>query len=82
MSRQNGQNQQPDWGKFGLDSEKQPLNPGGNGSQRTPTTAQSGDAGTTNLFGGQIQHDNELFADDQVLTYGFISKLPVIDLYW
>ena len=73
-----GQQQgQPDWAKFGLEpNERQPLNP-----QPTSTTAASatataappsapgknGGGGGGDLFGGQVQGPNELFADDQVL---------------
>ena len=49
---------EPDWGKFGLDGEKQPLNPG---STKVEPAKPSGD-----LYGGQVVDDNELFADDQV----------------
>lgn len=48
---------QPDWSKFGLD-EKQPLNPGSTGHTKAEEPPD--------LFGGQVQHDNELFAEDQV----------------
>ena len=56
-------NQEPDWGKFGLDGEKQPLNPGSKGG----VGGQSG-AEPKDLYGGQVQDDNELFADDQVIS--------------
>eukprot|EP00095_Tigriopus_kingsejongensis_P004088 maker-scaffold764_size101305-snap-gene-0.22 protein:Tk04088 transcript:maker-scaffold764_size101305-snap-gene-0.22-mRNA-1 annotation:"solute carrier family 12 member 8" len=45
----------PDWRKFGLDGEKQPLNPATGG----------GPSGGSSLLGGQVQSSNELFADDQ-----------------
>lgn len=54
---------EPDWGRFGLDDEKQPLN---------PSSAENGmEGGTANhenkeLYGGQAQNKNELFAQDQV----------------
>ena len=50
---------EPDWGKFGLDGEKQPLNPVA--STKVEPAKPSGD-----LYGGQVVDDNELFADDQV----------------
>ena len=50
---------QPDWGKFGLDGEKQPLNPGS--STLEHLKAASGNP-------GQVVEDNELFADDQVIV--------------
>ena len=48
---------EPDWGRFGLNEERQPLNPeaGGNG----------GKGQTKDLYGGQAQNENELFAQDQ-----------------
>ncbi len=56
---------EPDWGKFGLENEKQPLT--SRGSAETATSgSKEGGGGGTNLFGGQLQHDSELFADDQV----------------
>lgn len=48
---------EPDWGKFGLDSEKQPLNPG--------STKAEHSKGAGNQAGLQVVNDNELFADDQ-----------------
>ena len=62
---------EPDWGKFGLDGEKQPLNPGGSSAASGGGEGggqQAAGGGGTNLFGGQIQHDSELFADDQVTS--------------
>lgn len=50
---------EPNWSRFGLDGEKQPLNPGG----VLPTT---GGATDTNLLASQVQNDNELFANDLV----------------
>ena len=50
---------EPDWGKFGLDGEKQPLNPAA--STKVEPAKPGGD-----LYGGQVVDDNELFADDQV----------------
>lgn len=44
---------EPDWGKFGLDNERQPLNPGS-------TTAEH----AKDQAGLQVVNDNELFADD------------------
>jgi len=53
---------QPDWSKFGLDGERQPLNPG---SSRTEHEAAAA-VGGKDLYGaGQVVNDNELFADDQ-----------------
>ena len=46
----------PDWGKFGLDNERQPLNPGSTNAEHLK--AEQG--------GCQSVNDNELFADDQV----------------
>jgi len=46
---------EPDWGKFGLDNEGREVANGGGGD----------DGQREGLFGGQVQHDNELFADDQ-----------------
>ena len=57
---------EPDWGKFGLDGEKQPLNPG---STRVEQAKPNSD-----LYGGQVVDDNELFADDQVSKH-FISHI-------
>lgn len=54
---------EPDWGRFGLDDERQPLNPG---------SIENGGSGDTNnqdnkdFYGGQAQNKNELFAQDQV----------------
>ena len=58
----------PDWGKFGLDNgEKQPLNPGsgGSGGMSSSAVGSGQETTTTSLYGGQIQSNNELFADDQ-----------------
>ena len=54
---------EPDWGRFGLNDERQPLNPNGD--------ADGGESGATgqetkDLYGGQAQNKNELFAQDQV----------------
>ena len=54
---------EPDWGKFGLDGERQPLNPG---SSRLEHAEVAKSTTNKNLFGGQVVNDNELFADDQV----------------
>ena len=61
----------PDWSKFGLDNSG---NGGSNGSssERQPLTSGGGGSGqqqqqlSGNPVGSQIQHDSELFADDQV----------------
>ena len=50
---------EPDWGKFGLDGEKQPLNPGSSRLEHQQVQQQQN-------AGSQIVNDNELFADDQV----------------
>ena len=51
---------EPDWGRFGLNEERQPLNP----------TADTGGTGQTkDLYGGQAQNENELFAQDQVSSF-------------
>ena len=75
------QQQQPDWAKFGLEpNERQPLNPQQQPSSTiaaataTPPAAPGknasggggGGGGGGDLFGGQVQSANELFADDQV----------------
>ena len=73
MSGKNGSAaaKEPDWGKFGLDNERKPLNPAASGAKSTgavgttPNPTSSGEKGPQ-LFGGQVQNDNELFADDQV----------------
>ena len=59
---------EPDWGRFGLNEERQPLNPSGT---TTDVGREGGSAlGTENkeLLGGQAQNKNELFAQDQVCT--------------
>lgn len=61
---------EPDWGKFGLDGEKQPLNPVA--STKVEPAKPSGD-----LYGGQVVDDNELFADDQVSL-----KIKVFCYFW
>ena len=61
----NGQ-KDPDWGKFGLDNEKQPLKPAGNLSGQSSVPGASMKGLQPGQQGGQIQNDNELFADDQV----------------
>ena len=55
---------EPDWGRFGLDDERQPLNPGGveNGVSGDTTNQDNKD-----FYGGQAQNKNELFAQDQVI---------------
>ena len=86
----------PDWAKFGLNNEKQPLNPGGSGAAgpgqqpqqpgpngaspsaskndgqeralQAPGMGAAAAGGGGTLFGGHVQSDNELFADDQVTT--------------
>ena len=72
------QQQQPDWAKFGLEpNERQPLNPQQPSSTIAAATATPpaapgknvsgvGGGGGGDLFGGQVQSANELFADDQV----------------
>ena len=52
---------EPDWGKFGLDGERQPLNPGSSGLEHQRAAKEGKD-----LYGGHVVEDNELFADDQV----------------
>ena len=52
---------EPDWGKFGLDNEKQPLNPGSSAAEQAKPVKTGKE-----LFPGQAVDDNELFADDQV----------------
>ena len=61
---------EPDWGRFGLNEERQPLNPGG------ATTDVGGEVGSATgqqenkeLYGGQAQNKNELFAQDQVCMW-------------
>jgi len=48
---------EPDWGKFGLDGERQPLNPGSSTVEQGKTVKPGKDL--------QPVSDNELFADDQ-----------------
>ena len=58
---------EPDWGKYGLDGERQPLNPGSSRLEHVEAaTAASKTTTNKNLFGGQVVDSNELFADDQV----------------
>ena len=58
---------EPDWGKYGLDGERQPLNPGSSRLEHVEAaTAASKSTTNKNLFGGQVVDSNELFADDQV----------------
>ena len=58
---------EPDWGKYGLDGERQPLNPGSSRLEHVEAaTAASKSTTSKNLFGGQVVDSNELFADDQV----------------
>ena len=52
---------EPDWGKFGLDGERQPLNPGSSAVEQGKPVKPGKE-----LFGAQVVSDNELFADDQV----------------
>ena len=71
---------EPDWGKYGLDGERQPLNPGSSRLEHVEAaTAASKTTTNKNLFGGQVVDSNELFADDQVnlsVLYLFLwSKL-------
>ena len=55
---------EPDWGKYGLDGEKQPLNPGSSKIEHAEAKTSK------DLYGaGQIVNDNELFADDQVIIW-------------
>ena len=75
--------QGPDWAKFGLEpNERQPLNPtqtaptanaAAAAAQPPPPPAaaapSSKGSGGGDLFGGQVQSANELFADDQVRTH-------------
>ena len=75
-----GQQQQPDWAKFGLEpNERQPLNPPSTTAAATatatpppaaPAKRAGGGGGGGDIFGGQVQSANELFADDQVLGHG------------
>ena len=116
---------EPDWGRFGLNEEKQPLNPSGAGknflrksdrshfsqmwqtsqnseqdkknsfwsvllgvlallettnimiSFRTETGGSNGGGGkgpAKDLYGGQAQNENELFAQDQVKWIDFQPK--------
>ena len=58
---------EPDWGKYGLDGERQPLNPGSSRLEHVEAaTAANKSTTNKNLFGGQVVDSNELFADDQV----------------
>ncbi len=67
---------EPDWSKFGLDKERggggggragesQPLT-GASAAGNGDNNGASADRGGGEMYGGQIQHDSELFADDQV----------------
>jgi hypothetical protein len=56
---------EPDWEKFGLDGERQPLNPGL--ISTAAAVVESGKSDKFNGGGGVAVNDNELFADDQVL---------------
>ena len=60
---------EPDWGKFGLDGERQPLNPGSSTVEQAKPVKVSGKDPGKDLFGGQVVNDNELFADDQVILF-------------
>ena len=68
--RSKGSSAEPDWGKFGLEGggggggERQPLK-GGPGKADNGATRSTGAAAGGDMYGGQIQHDTELFADDQ-----------------
>ena len=82
--------QGPDWAKFGLEpNERQPLNPqqqtSSSSANAAPAVAahpppppsaapSSKGGGGGDLFGGQVQSANELFADDQVRTHGTNGK--------
>lgn len=60
---------EPDWGRFGLDDERQPLNPN--------TTDDGGESGrisqeNKDLYGGQAQNKDELFAQDQVIFTQYV----------
>ena len=78
MNKGQSQQQQPDWAKFGLEpNERQPLNPQQTSANAAPAAAAqpppppaapSSKGGGGDLFGGQVQSANELFADDQVRT--------------
>ena len=59
-------NHEPDWGRFGLNDERQPLNPP-EGTAGGSTKDSSGKSQTKDLYGGQAQNENELFAQDQVI---------------
>ena len=61
-----GARKEPDWKKFGLDNERQPLNPGGPTSAATAEGGGTASTGNRDLYGGQPQNESELFADDQV----------------
>ena len=75
-SRGGGGGGEPDWSKFGLDKERggggggsagesQPLT-GASAAGNGDNNGASADRGGGEMYGGQIQHDSELFADDQV----------------
>lgn len=80
MNKGQQQQQQPDWAKFGLEpNERQPLNPPSTTAAATatatpppaaPAKRAGGGGGGGDIFGGQVQSANELFADDQVLGHG------------
>ena len=75
---------EPDWGKYGLDGERQPLNPGSSRLEHVEAaTAASKSTTNKNLFGGQVVDSNELFADDQVnlsVLYLFLKALQYIKI--
>ena len=59
---------EPDWGRFGLDDERKPLNPSAaeNGGESGTLTQENKE-----LYGGQAQNKNELFAQDQVVLIDY-----------
>lgn len=48
---------EPNWSKFGLDGERQPLTQGSSSAEHAKVSKEL----------GQVVNDNELFADDQVI---------------
>ena len=62
---------EPDWAKFGLNSEKQPLNSGQPGT---------GTSGQQSYGGQQSTNDNELFNEDQVKNKSIIHLNFVVIL--
>ena len=69
MATAGGKNREPDWGRFGLNDERQPLNPEAGGGSDA-----NGKGQTKDLYGGQAQNENELFAQDQVNHMAVVSK--------